>query len=185
MTTVSYNGRKYDLPSRDSQRSKLYAAEQAAFGQLVDPVGSQTVEEVQAYVDRVVGSKTWERLSRRLGWRPVQPVRFESFPGGRGAEAYPKLGIVRAVERARKRWIILHELAHVLVGPGVNHHWPFARTYADLVAVFMGSGYRDRLEAEFKARRVRHRAPRYVSPEERAALAERGRKALGLGEGES
>jgi hypothetical protein len=61
-------------------------------------------------------------------------------------------------------------------GYDAGHGWRWAMIYLQLVKWFMGGAVAKALKAAFKAERVRHHAPRVMSPAARAAAAERLRK---------
>jgi hypothetical protein len=68
---------------RDSQRQKLYDAEDAAFGK-EKPPEFRTIAECQAYVDRVVGSEAWEALGfSHLGMFDSHPLTVKDGRGRR------------------------------------------------------------------------------------------------------
>jgi putative metallohydrolase (TIGR04338 family) len=119
---------------RDSQRSKLYKAERAWF----DPTARyqpefETIAECRAFVDSVTKTKFWQDRSR---WR------FVAITDGRGRRsAAGGGGEIRLPRSMRSRWVILHELAHVIHWedrPEVAAHGrEFAKTYLALVGRFL------------------------------------------------
>jgi putative metallohydrolase (TIGR04338 family) len=143
---------------RDTQRGKVYAAEQfvrtlfdraAEHGSgAVDFFGTQltlppearfgSVDSVQRYVDSVLDhpavQRQWpqgESVSVRQR-RGVTAAHYESLGGG-ATIAVP----------ARDRWalrelVVLHEIAHHLCGASPPHGPEFATTYARLAGVVMG-----------------------------------------------
>lgn len=73
---------------------------------------------------------------------------------------------------------MLHEIAHccgysIETEPLPGHGWHFAAIMLDLVERQMGKAAHQALAEEFKARRVRYRKPRQLSPEHRTALSAR------------
>jgi hypothetical protein len=169
---------------RDSQRSKLYAAENAAFRKFSDR-HSLTIEECTDVVRRIERSQLWadfeaeanERGHNLKPWaqRPINVLAGRG--GGWANHAEISLG-----GWARCEWVILHEMAHTAVTRiyGLNtvpwHGWEFASIYLRMVSRFMGSEAAAKLKAEFKAKRVKHTAPRAkreLTPEQRAILANR------------
>lgn len=143
---------------RDSQRSKIYAAEDAAFNRGFSE--GLTVGECQAIVDKVLASRT----VRERYPRADLPVLVADGRGRRSAcyaatrYGRPTLCIPRSL---RSKWVVLHELAHHLTHKrGVPHGWEFAECFLYLVRVFIGRHAEARLKQEMKARRVKYAPPR-------------------------
>jgi putative metallohydrolase (TIGR04338 family) len=164
---------------RDSQRSKLYAAEHAI------PGGKRytTVAECQAFVDSVLDRKLVQRhypsaMDERW-YHDGRHYRIEvrDGRGHRNATGCAGTRIIQAPKWARSQRVLLHEMAHVLVGQGVAAHgWEFAGCYAFLVRQVMGKEAEAKLLASFKARKVRWRKPRAgrtLTPDQREAAVER------------
>jgi putative metallohydrolase (TIGR04338 family) len=164
---------------RDSQRSKVYKAEQAAFNPFGD-VGVMTlstVPEMQAYVDHMRASKWWE------GCR--YPKITITVTDGRGRSRFAcatidyRGRVIKMPSFARKNWVVLHEVAHHIAreqGSGWLHDWRFCEIYLDLVRRMMGKAAHDALRASFKKHGVRINAPRKkreISAEQREALVTR------------
>ncbi len=142
---------------RDFQRSRLYEAEQAAFGVTRD--GSEpaaSVAETQARVDEILSSAYV---------RAAYPMARRSVPvGGRkrfGARAWAwKIETSRWARQPGNWWVIVHEVAHVIdraepdeTAPG---HGPrFAGIYLDLIRAVAGSEQACRLGAAYEAHGVR------------------------------
>lgn len=163
---------------RDSQRSKVYAAEQATFGWGGDGrFGDKglTIKECQAYINMVEASK-WFQKHHGAGYRVTV------YPGRNTGVSYGEsVGYITLGKSARAHWVLLHELSHNINNsengydsvPG--HGWQFAAIYLGLVRRFLGAEAHDALKAAFKARKVRFAEPkkRTVSPEQAAAGAAR------------
>ena len=83
--------------------------------------------------------------------------------------------------KARRKWIVLHELSHVIVlrtqphAEAAWHGWQFAKIYLELVNHVLGKDAHDRLRESFRSRRVRYKQPwtRSLTPEQRAAAGAR------------
>jgi hypothetical protein len=154
---------------RDSQKSKVYAAERAA--KIAEEPwtirrngNAMTIAECQALVDKMAASAFVQRHYdlAQYGARVI-PGRNGGWASGRTIS----LGVW-----ARQPAIVMHEFAHVLVGDRPWHGWKFCECFLTLVRHFMGADEAARLEAAFKAHGVKYRAPRKVtplSPERRAA----------------
>lgn len=161
---------------RDSQRSKLYSAENTAFKRSGEPE-FKTVEECQAYIDKVLSS-VWFKKHWRLRQAKVRPGKgyrkavwygYGYDRNKRGDEG----GIVQLPKWARKRWVILHELSHGLTpNEEASHGWKFARNYLKLVKHFLGQEEEKKLKEAFKNKRVKYSQPRQLSEERKKALQE-------------
>lgn len=166
---------------RDTQRGKLYRAEQAfwhgAYGG--DCAGGavrlETMAEVEAFAESVLAKRS---VQRRFGWqRPL-----EEYRDGRGRRsAYAEGGYAIGVPRSlRSRWVVLHELSHVIVQRTFHpepawHGWEFADVYLQLVWCVLGKEAHNGLRDAFRANGVRYKAPRA-----RRQLTEEQREALRL-----
>lgn len=181
-----FEGKHCKVPMRDNQKNKLYRAENSAFAsEKNDKIGDGSIEAATRYAETIVASETWMRLRKqhhqlradgtcwiRQHGIEVKSKSHGSALGGGCGIALPPWACTKVV--------VLHELAHCLVGGGMGHNWPFARAFADLCGMFLGDDARKRLHAAYKVHRVKHRAPRIMSEAAKRALAERGRKALQL-----
>lgn len=162
---------------RDSQRSKVYDAENAAFGKASKPdAGLESVDQCQAFVDRVLGTPgIVDRFSRApvVTVKPGHGARHARFDaiGSRGS------GDLIAPKWSRRKVWLLHELAHALTHREDEpwHGWRFCECYLYLVRVFAGRGCEDSLKREFKAHRVKFKRPRSstMTDEQREAARER------------
>lgn len=177
---------------RDTQRSKVYAAE------AVLPHGLQfpTILDCQAYVNRVLAD-AW--FLRTFGHHAIE-VRH-----GGGSSSARAVGtrLIQLPLWARHQRTILHEIAHcirpldgwakgaktwsALVGgkaggwrgyPIHTHHAghgrEYAHTYLMLVQHFMGADAARQLRASFRLKGVKFTAKRVLSPAQREALRARG-----------
>lgn len=150
------------MAARDTQRKRLYDAERTilAWGRCKgDPLS--TVEECQAFVDKVMASR-WvaTRWRRKVTVRPGH--------GHTRATGSPTSGIIQLPTWSRFPLVILHELAHVLntTSSYAPHGPEFAGLYAALVERHIGVAAATELRAAFKTHRVRSNlkavpAPRY------------------------
>lgn len=146
---------------RDSQRSKVYAAERAS----IQGMGRRgmTIEECQEYVNRVTHTK-WFVGRWGTGWRvKVKHGRNGGTAYG-GSWGYMTLGVW-----ARCEPVILHELAHHIVTDTYGeyvawHGWQFAETFLALVKHHMGAEAADALKAAYKEHNVKFRKPRKRKP---------------------
>lgn len=149
---------------RDTYRSKVYAAENAAFR--VKFTGSkriETVPEIQAYVNKLTNSAWFQKRWTLHSWRDngKGAVTVKSGAGFRRATAYPGSQTIYIPLWARTEWVILHELAHIVTPQSEPYHaWHFLQCYIELVGHVLGKEAADALKDELKARRVPWRTPR-------------------------
>lgn len=143
---------KHPRKPRDFQRSWVYRAERAAFGWPKDDY-FDTIEDVQAYVDRIVRSRWWKSLT---------PVRQVHVKGGQGASGLRRgqIGTLKISEDLRYKWVVWHELAHIVTPPNTLHNipahgWEFCRTYLKIVDRWGYEGAGKVLRNSFKENRVK------------------------------
>ncbi|AQA03526.1 hypothetical protein BVC93_15150 [Mycobacterium sp. MS1601] len=142
------------MSARDSQRSKVYAAERFARtmfdraserGSTVDFFGTSltlppearfsSVDDVQRYVDRVLGLPSRLTVRARRG---ATAAHYENR-NGTGVIAVPEV----STRWALRELVVLHEIAHHLCPCDPPHGPEFATAMADLAATVMGpeAGY--------------------------------------------
>lgn len=138
---------------RDTQRSRVYAAERAAFGN-GGPEG-MTIEEVERFVATLWESGTARRARAREDCRRrAAPIVYD----GRGCRrATGGFGQVTIPRWARSRWVICHEVAHCIAGNRPWHGPAFCRVYLELIEEVLGFEARERLALEMRRRNVRTR----------------------------
>lgn len=134
-------------PRLSRQQAAVYAAEAEALGDR--GIRWRRVSEAQSYLDRLVGSEWFARRWPRFG--PAYVERRGSGStwstcaawSGPGADG----GVIYLAELSQP--VLLHELAHLLAGPGEGHSARFAETHLELVRQEMGfyawSDYRHQL----------------------------------------
>lgn len=167
-----FDGECVEVSERDSQRQRVYDAEKEAFaGELL--IEDWDFTATVAYVRRVCASKTWAKLRRRSDPPERAP---DVLPGREGDRPSGWAGGVTLPPLARKRWLILHELAHSAAPIVAQHDWMFCDTYLKLVSRFLGREAAAKLKAAFKKHRVRFRpkSKRTPTPERRAQLSKQG-----------
>jgi len=124
---------------RDTQRSRLYAAESGAFEDTSAEQRLETMAEVQEFLDTEVQRVLWSYGIRRAVWATDGRGRRRACgdPGGR----------IRLPRWSRVNWIVLHEVAHTLQPLGTAWHGPeFCGIYRQLVWDVMGPYQATRLE---------------------------------------
>jgi putative metallohydrolase (TIGR04338 family) len=160
---------------RDSQRSKVYRAEQLAFDG--SPLDVPEIKDIEDYITHIcslgrVRDSFPELINRRV---IVGDGRSRNRPAADSSGIYMP-------RHSRRKWIVLHELSHTIVRrkhgvvKAAGHGWQFAETYLLLVRHVMGVEAHDRLKAKFKEHRVRFREPkkrRELTEEQRQALSGR------------
>lgn len=181
MTTLTRFGKPKDM-----QRGKLYKAEDKAFR--ADP-GEKlpTTRDIERYIRKTIGARA--TLVRRYGIAADFLQWPCEVADGRGRRRACAIGTkeISMPLWSRTEWIVLHEIAHIIhdrlrytscrsVSTGIRvpvtgerveelkggaaHGWQFAAIYIDLMHFCRGAEYAERLKAEFKAGKVRFRAPR-------------------------
>jgi hypothetical protein len=183
MIQHTYKGTTYSIPYRDNRRKKCYDGEREAFGKsFLEQIDGGNLKSSCEFARKVVNSKTWLRLREQHGKLSSDGACWIQQGGlaisdGRGTTfARGGSGWINLPRWARTKPVILHELAHNLVGSGIGHHWPFNRAYIDLVAVFIGKAEAKRLEKCLKAAGAKTRPPKQLSPETLEKMRERGRQ---------
>lgn len=165
---------------RDSQKSKVYAAEHrawlevcAANPKLAKLNQDRTIEEAGAIVRQLAERKRvtdkYPKAAR------LTRVRFTRGVNG-GTAHYYEHRISLGVWARRTHYVMLHEAAHLLVPAAVKHGWQFAECHLHLWRQVYGVEAAQVLERQYKAHKVRYRQPRAkreLTPEQRAVLVER------------
>lgn len=185
--------------TRDSQRSRVYAAETMWHQNHGTGEPLPTVRDVERFVKRVLTAK---RVLKR--W-PFMHRREVDVGDGRGRRSSCASGdtMITIVRGHRNEAVVLHELAHIIHYRGSKHYvtheygmqpptpaedplwhqphgYQFCRIYLDLVLLYMGKPAADGLKAAYKAGRARYKAKRKMSPEQKLVLANRLRRLRGL-----
>ena len=161
--------------ARDTQRSKLYAAESVVHGDKFE-----SVADMQRYVDKLVG-RAW--FKRR--WPNVTSIEVRDGRGRSRAGAYSRGGYITMPRWSRYEEVVLHEVAHIVTDyqHGTNlaaHGWQFAHNLIELVHYHMGKDEADKMKASFRKAKVRFSEPKKRAPlsdEQRSANIERLAKA--------
>lgn len=132
---------------RDSQRSKVYKAEEVL---KEGDVRLDTVPEIQSYVDRLIKSAWFRRR-----WPSVKSVIVKDGRGRIRAGASDD-GSILMPFWCRYRYIVLHEISHLLPDWNVADHGPeFCKVYLELVKHCMGRDAWEKLRTSFKNNRVK------------------------------
>lgn len=161
------------MSARDSQKTKVYHAEYVLLKEgMAGRERLATVEEMQAWVDKITASAWWRKRYPRVTKITVQPGA-----GQRRALAFPYRRIISMPKWSRTKGIILHEITHLVVPTHLAAHgWEYCAEYLAIVKHFLGKADHDALKAAFDSERVRYRKPRKrapLTPEQKAVLVER------------
>lgn len=117
-----------------------------------------TWDACRMFLDDLISSAWWHHRyvlpgGSFRGWVELRKHRRAS-----GAFARPFLGTVHIPARGTTRWILLHELAHLLAWQSpISHGRDFAQVYLDLVGRWIGQDARLDLRASFVEFGVRYR----------------------------
>lgn len=140
----SWQRRRTRMP-RDFQRQRVYDSENVFWG---GPV--MTLSECQEYVDSITRSAWWRH---RGGLRRVYVIH--GTKNGRAWASYDK---IKTSPDSRKKWAMLHELAHILTPSEVAAHGPeYCANYVAIVRQFMSKSDGDKLRHSFREHRVKVR----------------------------
>jgi putative metallohydrolase (TIGR04338 family) len=146
---------------RDTQKQRLYAAENSVFGNTTGdsapPLDFEDIAQIERYVDGL-RITVWMREKYPAATRSKVRVL-----AGRGCNANA-LGMTLATWGYRK-WTVLHELAHTVTDRVhandidiAGHGREYARVYLALVRRFIGVDEYKKLRAAFKAHKVKYSA---------------------------
>ena len=126
-------------PPRDSQCGRLYQAEGEVKAVMRDVFPN--VGQIQAFVDEILRSH-W--LQSHFGTRMLAPITVLNGHGQRDATAHHFMSEIRMPRGTRSKFIVLHEVAHILTdrlyGQDVTEaHGPqFATLELMVVGHFLG-----------------------------------------------
>lgn len=177
--------RRKSTRPRDSQRSKVYKSEDAIFRKSWPPRDPffpeaefrfETVEEVQAWVDGIQKSKWWAKQGYTKRKIKVHPGRASSSAFANTA----KMQIRMPYDWSRRKWVILHEMAHItadlLYEEDQRHGRGFCSVYLKLVERWIGVEEARALRKSFVEHNVRYRNKRVMTPIDKQKAAERFRQ---------
>ena len=155
---------------RDSQRQRLYDAENDCFGRSSYYVGD--LGECREFVNKV-----WTSSWTTKHYRIVAVTFPPDVTDGRGARrAYGSRRRISLPLWTRSKWIILHEIAHgLMIGFVAAHGREFAACYLALVQHFLGKDDAELLKMSFKQYHVKYRPKKKLSEDALAELRKRGR----------
>ena len=134
---------------RDSERSKVYESEWATARVLGQSEKFESIEDAQKFVNKVVRSATWKKLTTR---KQVNVFPKSRNGGGNLAMAYGSYIVVDTVNGLTK-FVLLHELAHC--ANAMHHGRTFRNNILALIGRFLGSEWRVEMKAQYKKRKLR------------------------------
>lgn len=173
------------MRQRDSQRSKVYAAERRAACWFKN---SETFCEM-----------TFEDFNKKVLEIVRDPRLLQRYPflAGRTPEIMIKAAVSGAYQcgnrvvfgpRMMKTWVIIHELTHWVLWQSrraqtakwlyenpepAGHGWEFCKAYIDMAGLFLSYKEMDLLKECFRKEGVRYKAPRQLSEATIQMLRER------------
>jgi putative metallohydrolase (TIGR04338 family) len=150
----------------DWQRSKAYAAERTAwYGTEADNDTFDSVPEIQAYIDKLMASawfrRRWPHTRFKVQVKDGR-ARYRTAAANRGQRW------IKLPRWSRKRWLILHELAHICTPheTGGKHGRYWARTYLELVRHEMGEDAHKLLKLCFQRHKVKFNPRRKLTAQQ-------------------
>lgn len=166
---------------RDSQRKKLYTAEDSIRAAKEPAFGGMIT--TWAYFDRVRFDKWFIRHYGNWSFVITDGRGTTSARGsyrGKNITGH-HVGDINLPRWSRRPLTILHEIAHAVSRQQHGYDEPghgrsFAALYLKLVAHFLGVDAGQQLKAAFKTNRVKYTPKRQLSPQRLAELRERGRQ---------
>lgn len=180
---------------RDSQRSRVYASDDALYlwAKKNDKlVVFETVKDMQDFV-RLVHAWTINEQAAGRPFAYAQPKlpTIEAAPRRARSSAYTHRGLIRMAGTRRGReqhWnnvIVIHELAHLYAAVEEKHGAGFCAVYLRFVQHFMGAASAAVLLDQFRQRGVKYRVAanglvkpkKVLTPEQKAELVARLQKA--------
>lgn len=152
---------------RDSQRSKLYKAEDQCWPGHKNAKHNMSLEDVKGIVRGITTSPWWKERVGESQW----DITVDDGRGHRSAMAYYRR--ITMPRFARSMSIILHELTHILTKKGPSHGREYAKNYLAMVERWMGPLEAARLRECFRANHVHWHPKRQLTDAQRQALRDR------------
>ena len=138
---------------RDTQRSKVYAAERTIEDWDTEKM---SIPEIEEWVGKITRSKWWKNHPRGGSYKiEVRDGRGRRNAGGR---RWVGKVVIKMPRWSRTKIVTLHEIAHGMQ-PHLTawHGREFCRTFLDLVVRWMGKDVARELRQSFVKHRVKHR----------------------------
>jgi putative metallohydrolase (TIGR04338 family) len=140
---------------RDTQRSKVYAAEN--FLTSHNRTAQMTLTECQVLVDKILDDPEVQRQ-----YRVARALTVTVVPGRGGGKAIGGWGARSRISLgcwARQPYVVIHEVAHHLTGLHAGHDYRFANTSMWLVHRFMSAELAEQLRRSYVAHGVQYQGP--------------------------
>jgi putative metallohydrolase (TIGR04338 family) len=146
-------------PRRDTQKAKVYAAEQFLWGTSV----GTTLAEVQAYVDKLVDYAWFRRRwgSRRIRVEARRGLGGQAHLGGTIEVGFNATGAHGHAPGAQVN-VVLHEIAHQVTTSAADGNWhgpEFARAMLEIVRYALGEAQVQQLREEYRKHKVKVGSP--------------------------
>lgn len=172
--------RSKPIGQRDSQRQKVYNAENAVRERLDLEGVNKRYDDMAALTARVdaIYRSAWWKGNVRKKEKHCGPIKVTDGRHCRSAIACGT-NVIKMPRWARSEMVLLHELSHIACARiyGDNniaaHGREFCRMYLSMVRRFMGRKVHDMLRDSFRERGVKYRKPINLSPEERERRRQR------------
>ncbi len=153
--SITWDGRGYHMPKRDSQRQRVYDAEHLCFGahREARQFRNLTSDQLQVLTDGLWESDRVQSLLRKAVRSPGQKapriIYTRHSNWARGCQSYIKL----------PPWALnlhtwLHEIAHAITPGLAKHSWMFCAVMLELVEEFMGPKWASLLRLSYDAHKV-------------------------------
>lgn len=121
------------MSSADRGRNEVYAAERMAF-EGTDLEEVERFEAVVRFAEQIVAHPWWPR-----GPVVFRPARRDARSSSARSRSAAGPAVIRLAAAQCTRATAVHELAHVLAGPGAGHGATFRRAHIDLAAHAFGT----------------------------------------------
>lgn len=169
---------------RDSQKSRLYASEWEVFGW--SKMEFKDMGELEEYLWSVLENHRVQKKYQMARDIVSGTQKFKIFNGAghRRATTLFEGDLIRVSfpRKMRSRWVVVHEISHVLAPRDVPAHGrEFCRVYLHLVRLFFGQEMQNNLKAAMKKHKCKYSKPhtpykRPLTQEEKDIMVARLRK---------
>lgn len=150
--------KRWSIPARprDSQRSKVYTAEQKTSS----GKHFKDIDEVRMYIAKIARTQWWKKLA---AGHPVEngPVRLEIGRSHSTALSFHGMRTVRMPGKSGWAYcekVVLHEMAHLITDctHSASHGPEFCKNFLTLVKYRMGKDAAEELKRSFKTHKVKY-----------------------------
>lgn len=144
---------------RDSQKSRLYASEWEVFGRPY--MEFEDLQQLKDYLWTVLENRHVRNkypIAEDIA-SGILGLKVSAGQGHRRAKTKREIGFfqVSFPVKARCRWMVLHELAHVFTPREyAGHGREFCRTYLHLIRLFFGEETQNKLKAAMKKHKCKY-----------------------------